>query len=268
MKTINSTKTNLKKYSLLSTALAVFLSSSAFADVNDTIEKTFDLDSNGRIELSNINGDVTISACDCSQVTLTANITASSQEIRDRISIEIADSASKLKVKTKYKKQDNDTHSWKKNSRNHGHSEVVYHLTVPNEAKLSDIDLVNGDLKITGISGHLNDDLVNGSLESDGLTASTKVNMVNGNMKLRFESLDNAKNIELEAVNGDIEIYLPASADATVNAETVSGRISNEFGIEVIKHKYVGSEMSGSIGGGDIQIDLENVNGRIAVKML
>ena len=108
---------------------------------------------------------------------------------------------------------------------------------------------------------------MNGSLKSDGLTASTKVDMVNGNMEIHFNDLSNAKRIELESVNGDIEIYLPSGADATIEAKTVSGRITNEFGIEVIKHKYVGSEMNGTIGGGDVQIELENVNGRIAVKV-
>ena len=127
------------------------------------------------------------------------------------------------------------------------------------DVNLNNIDLVNGNLTISGVTGSLNADLVNGSLKSDGLTASTRVDMVNGDMEIHFSDLSNAEDIKLEAVNGDIEIYLPSATDATVDAETVSGRISNEFGLEVIKHKYVGSEMRGVIGSGDVQIELENV---------
>jgi hypothetical protein len=250
-----------KKAGILSIALATFISGAAIADINETIEKTFDFDSDGEIELSNINGDVTINACDCSEVTLVANITASSQEVRDRISVEIKDSANRLSINTKYQKI--EKRSWNNNS----HSEVVYTLSVPNDVKLDEIDLVNGDLTLNGVTGSLNADLVNGSLKSDGLTASTKVDMVNGNIDIHFSDLSNADRIELESVNGDITVYLPSSANATINAETVSGKISNEFGLQVIKHKYVGSEMNGVFGGGDVRIDLENVNGRIAVKV-
>ena len=252
---------NTKKIGILSLFVAATLSASAMAEVNETIEKTYDFDSNGRIQLSNVNGDVTVSACNCSQVTMVANISASDQETRDRISIEIEDSTSNLRIKTRYKNNHN-------RSNNNTRSEVTYTLSVPNNVHLDDIDLVNGNLKISGVTGELNADLVNGELESDGLTSTTRVNMVNGNMDIKFSNLKNAKRVNLESVNGDIVVYLPSDADASLDAETVSGKISNEFGINVIKHKYVGSEMRGSIGSGGVKIDMENVNGKIAVKTL
>lgn len=265
MTLISRRKCQFNTSAVLSIAAAALLSTAAFADVNEVIEKNYDFSDNGRIQLSNINGDVKINACDCSQVSLRAEITASSQEVRERISINIEQSLDRINIKTKYKNKHNgwfrDAHSHK-NER----SEVTYTLDVPNGVSLDSIDLVNGDLDIKGVTGRLDADLVNGSLNTDGLTASTRVDMVNGNMTIRFDDLSNAKDIQLESVNGDIEVYLPSSADATIDAETVSGRISNEFGIEVIKHRYVGSEMQGTLGNGDTRIKLENVNGRIAVK--
>jgi len=250
-----------KKLTLLSAVMCSSLSFNALADITDKIEKTFDFESNGTIRISNVNGDVSFTACDCSQVTLIADIRASSQEMRDRITIDINQSSSSLRVKTRY--EENRGSSW-----HNEHSEVTYTLSVPNDVRLEDIDLVNGNLDIKGVTGALDADLVNGELSSDGLTSSTKVSMVNGDMDIRFSDLSNAKFVNLESVNGNIYVYLPAGSNATVDAETVSGRISNDFGIEVIKHKFVGSEMKGSIGSGDVRIDLENVNGRIAVKSL
>ncbi|MCW8878511.1 MAG: DUF4097 family beta strand repeat-containing protein [Kangiellaceae bacterium] len=257
MKTTN----NLKKAGLLSIAVMGLSIGSASAEVNETIEKTWDFDSDGRIQVENVNGDVTFRSCDCAEVSMTAHIYASSQEMRDRISIDISDSSSSLRVKTKYK--NNRGSSW-----NHERSEVTYTFTVPNSVRLDGIELVNGNLNIEGVTGQLDADLVNGELKSDGLTASTKVSMVNGDMELKFSELSDARSINLNSVNGNIYLYLPSSANASIDAETVSGRISNDFGIEVIKHKYVGSEMRGSIGNGDVQIDLENVNGKIAVRSL
>lgn len=261
MNKINPHKDNLKKSAIVLTLLTASLAGTAFADVNDTIEKTFDFDRNGNIQLSNINGDVTISACDCSKVTLIANISTSSQEERDRINIEIEESSNSLSIKTKYKNRNNY-------SRNNERSEVTYTLSVPDDVRLNRIELVNGDLDITGVTGALDAELVNGNLKSDGLTSSTRIEMVNGNMDIQYGNFDKVKTINLESVNGDIKLHLPAGTNATVNAETVSGQISNEFGMEVIKNKYVGSEMHGSIGKGGIKIALENVNGHIAVNSI
>ena len=204
---------------------------------------------------------MTVTACDCSQVNLKAKIIASNQETRDRISIDIDESSSLLRINTRY--EENHGRRW-----NNNRSEVIYTLSVPNDVSLDDFELVNGDLTIKGVKGELDAELVNGELTSDGNTSTTRVNMVNGDMEIRFTSLDNAKKIDLESVNGDIELYLPANANASIDADTVSGRISNDFGIEVIKHKWVGSEMRGKLGSGDVNIDLENVNGKIRVKSL
>ena len=53
---------------------------------------------------------------------------------------------------------------------------------------------------------------------------------------------------------------------ADVRAETVNGRISNDFGIEVHKGKYVGSSMNGAVGAGGPTIELETVNGAIHLR--
>lgn len=249
---------NKKYLCLVSTLLISGFSLHATAEVTETIEKNFEFDQQGKISLSNINGDVSITACDCSEVSLQATITASSQEARDRISIEIDQTDSKLKVETRYKK--NEKRSW-----NNNYSKVNYILSVPNKVNFRKLSLVNGDLKISGVSGTLNANLVNGELESDGLTANTRIDMVNGDMTVKFTDLSNAETIRLTSVNGDINVYLPDDASADLDAETVSGSISNDFGIEVIKGKYVGRTMKGEIGGGDVAIDMENVNGRIAV---
>ena len=251
---------NFKKSIIIPAAALTLISGIATADVTDKIEKTYDFDKNGKVSLSNINGDVFIKACDCKKLTLLALITASDQETRDRISVKIKASKSKLSVETKYAERDNNWHNKNRSS------EVVYHLSVPNDVNLNNIELVNGSLKISGVTGKLNADLVNGELRSDGLTSDTKIDMVNGDIEVSFESLDNAKNVNLESVNGDIIVSLPSDAGAKISAETVSGRISNEFGLKVNKGQWVGSDMSGTIGNGKVDIKMENVNGKIQLK--
>lgn len=250
--------TKLKK--LIPALVIASASGLVSADITDTIDKSYDFDANGRISLSNVNGDVTIAACDCNQVRLVATITASDQETRDRISVKIKSSNSKLSVKTKY--ENNDDY------KNNGHSKVVYQLSVPNEVSLDSISLVNGDLKIERVTGELDVELVNGDLESDGMTSNTDVSLVNGDMNLTFANLSNAKKIKLESVNGAIVVRLPSDANVDVSAETVSGNISNDFGLHVNKGKYVGSDMHGQLGDGSVSLSMDNVNGKIRLKTL
>jgi len=253
---------NINNKLSLSVLVLTGYASFASAEITDVIEKTYDFDKNGKISLSNINGDVTISSCDCEQVQLTATVTASDQETRDKITVKINASESNLSIKTKYAKQEN--HS--RNSNNH--SSVEYKLSVPNDVSLDQIELINGDLNITGVTGALDADLVNGELTSDGMTANTEVELVNGDMEITFSNLNHAEKIKLESVNGNILVNLPSDANVDVDAQTVSGRISNDFGIEVNKGRYVGSDMKGIIGDGSVSLSMENVNGRIQLKSL
>ncbi len=253
-------KTN-KNLTLSALLLATF-TTFASADVTDVINKQYAFDQDGKIALSNINGDVSISACNCSEVNLVATITASDQETRDRINIEIDSSESNLSIKTKYAKQK------ERFGHNDSHSNVTYELQVPNDVFLRDLNLINGDLNISGVTGKLNADLINGDLKSDGMTSDTNVNTVNGGMYLTFKSLDNADKIKLDSVNGAIVVRVPSDANVKVDANTVGGKISNDFGIKVKKGKYVGSSMHGSIGDGSIRLSMNNVNGKIKLKTL
>ncbi|WP_444994828.1 DUF4097 family beta strand repeat-containing protein [Aliikangiella sp. IMCC44359] len=251
----------LAEYGLITSLLATSIATLAASEVTDRIEKTIDFNTNGKIQLSNINGDVSIKACDCEQVSIIAEIMASSQEERDRIDVNIKESANQITIKTKYKK----------NQEHHGknrHSKVTYQLSVPNHVKLDDIELVNGNLTVKGVTGEFNSEMVNGNLSSDSLTASANIKMVNGDADIRFKNLHHVKNIDIDSVNGNIQLHIPADSNASIDASTVSGSLSNEFNIQVNKHKFVGSDMRGKIGSGGVDIELENVNGKISVNSL
>lgn len=234
-------------------------SSSAFAKVEDTISKQFNMPADGIISLSNINGNVSVSNCNCSSVSVNATIIASSEELREQIDVSMEQSGDKLTIKTNYQKKRT---SWG----NGDYSKVHYELLVPSSMNLNNFNLVNGNLSVSGISGELDADLVNGTVTSDGAQSNIDISMVNGDIKLNIVDSSNIQEIELESVNGAIELALPANSDMMVDAETVNGSIDNEFGLYVKKHKYVGSSMVGEVGNGRIKVELENVNGSISLQ--
>jgi len=66
-------------------------------------------------------------------------------------------------------------------------------------------------------------------------------------------------------VNGALRITLPSDAKVDLEANTVSGSISDNFGLPVTRHQMVGRSLRGELGGGGTRVRLSNVNGHIEI---
>ena len=73
------------------------------------------------------------------------------------------------------------------------------------------------------------------------------------------------KSVELNSVNGSVDLTIPSDSNADVEASTVSGSINNDFGLHVNNHRFVGHDLRGELGTGGTRIRLSNVNGRVEV---
>jgi DUF4097 and DUF4098 domain-containing protein YvlB len=71
--------------------------------------------------------------------------------------------------------------------------------------------------------------------------------------------------VELSSVNGSVELTIPSDSKAELEASTISGGISNDFGLHVNNHRFVGHDLRGELGTGGAHIKLENVNGGIEI---
>jgi DUF4097 and DUF4098 domain-containing protein YvlB len=138
-------------------------------------------------------------------------------------------------------------------------------LTVPRTARLDEIKLINGSLDVTGVAGEVRASLINGRLIARELSGPAKLSTINGRLDAQFGRLSTSP-ITLKSVNGSIELTLPSDSHAEVEASTVHGGISNDFGLGVRHHEYVGHDLHGELGGGGTRIRLENVNGRIEIR--
>lgn len=224
----------------------------------EDFDQTYDITADGRIALENVNGGVVINVWDRNAVRVQATKEADSREDLEKLRIEVTSSASGVRIVTRMPERDGFF-----GSRHHDHLSVEYTLSVPRGASLDKIDLVNGSLAVTGMTGLVKAELVNGDVKASGLTGSVDLDTVNGTVVLELDKVGSGQRLTLESVNGQVELRLPASASADIQAETVNGGISNDFGLEVRKHEYVGKDLSGTIGGGGADIRLETVNGGI-----
>jgi DUF4097 and DUF4098 domain-containing protein YvlB len=232
-----------------------------YGKLTEEFHHTYPLGAGGRVELDNINGAVHITVWDKDEVKVDAVKYANTKERMDEAEIEVENGSSYVSIRTKYR---DHNHTWDRDGWNNPAS-VEYTLTVPRNARLDEIKLINGPLDIHGVAGEVRASCINGHMTAEGLQGRVKLESVNSRMDVQFERLSNSP-VELSSVNGGIELTLPSDAKAEVEASTVSGSIEDEFGLHVNNHRYVGHDLRGELGSGGPRIELSNVNGRIEIR--
>jgi Toastrack DUF4097 len=244
---------------LLTLGLQAHASPDHRGSLTEEFHQTYAITADGRVELDNINGDVHISSWDRNEVKVDAIKYADTKEDLEEAKIEIDSGKDHLSIQTKYPHRDQ---GWNWGSHNHPAS-VEYTLTVPRTVRLDEIKLINGQLDVNGVSGEVRASCINGRLEAAGLAGRAKLSTINGHLEAKFGQLA-GKSVELNSVNGSVDLTIPSDSNAEVEASTISGGIHNDFGLRVNGH-MVGHDMRGELGNGGTQIHLSNVNGHIDI---
>ncbi len=234
--------------------LAVLAAVPLHAEVTQEFHRTVPLTANGRVSLDNINGPVEITGWSRNEVQIDAVKTARDQQRLDEARIEVNAGSDSVEIKTQYPKGHN----------NNNPASVHYTLHVPQNARLDRIDLVNGALDVQKVTGEVTANLVNGKLRAQDLQGTADLATVNGSVDVTYTSLNNVHQVKLKSVNGSINLTLPPSPNAEVNASAVNGSITTDFPLEV-KGRFMSKSMSGRLGNGGVQIELSNVNGGIHI---
>lgn len=234
-------------------------------EVREDFQQTYPLSANGRLSLENLNGGVRIAVWDRAEVQVNAVKRAYRRERLTEATIEVNATADAIRIRTTYPDR-NQTFTDEHKGRYNNPALVDYTVTVPRNARLESVDLVNGSLELDGVEGDVKASSVNGRVTARGLGGVVKLSTVNGSLEATFAKLNEAKPITLGSVNGNVTLIIPSDANAVVRAGTVHGDISNEFGLNVQHGDYVGHELNGQLGTGGPRIKLGNVNGRISIR--
>ena len=223
--------------------------------------QTYPLTADGRLSLSNINGAAHIVGWDRNEVKVDAVKYARNQARLDEAQIVVDASNNRVSIRTKYPEHDNN---WNWN-RDDNPASVEYTISVPRGARLDKIELINGGLDIKGVAGEVEASCINGSLVASELGGRVELSTINGSLHAQLDRLGNSP-MQLSSVNGSVSLTLPSDAQAELVATTVHGGISNDFGLSVDRHQWVGRDLHGKLGDGRTQIKLSNVNGAIHIE--
>ena len=231
-------------------------------DETETFEQSYPLNANGRVGVSNINGSIIVEAWDRNEVKLTATKIADSRETLNDVQIDVNARPDYFRVEVDYPEM-----KW--NNRNdqdrHRRVEVQFRLSVPRTAVLNEVETVNGSVTASNFVNFTKISAVNGNVTAGNLRGTANLSTVNGKVIADFDRLETTSKINLNTVNGEVSLTIPSDANATIKADSLNGPISNEFGLPVRKGEYVGRDLHGRVGTGEVQIRLNSVNGPLGI---
>ncbi|MFI9625459.1 DUF4097 family beta strand repeat-containing protein [Streptomyces sp. NPDC052042] len=143
---------------------------------------------------------------------------------------------------------------------------------------------VSGDTTLVGLAGPVRAETVSGGVEAQGGTgelrfrtvsgdltvvegagASVRADSVNGDMVLDLDPSDRPTDVRLTTVSGEIAIRLPHPANATVEANTASGAVSNGFEDLRVSGGWGTKKITGTLGAGTGNLRATTVSGSIAL---
>lgn len=106
--------------------------------------------------------------------------------------------------------------------------EARYRVTLPPSAGLQ-LNLVNGNASVKGLTGELELESVNGKLEVVAASKNVSIKTVNGGIVATLSGLPRGSDVKAETVNGSVTLHLPANAGFDFQAHTMNGDIVTTF---------------------------------------
>ncbi|HEY0099267.1 MAG TPA: hypothetical protein VGB76_09990 [Pyrinomonadaceae bacterium] len=222
------------------------------------INDSYELADGARVEVSGINGPVSIEAVEGNTAEISVTSTAGNMSDLNASQITVEHTETSLVVRGK---GSNGTGFWKWLR---GGSDARHNVTLklPRRVELTTRG-TNGNVTIGEMEGPVQVSGVNGRVEVGGARGFAEVNGVNGGVALTITELskDGAK---VNGINGVVELRLGSDVNADLNLNGVNGQITVEApNVEVQEQKR--SKLRARVGTGGANIKANGINGGVRI---
>jgi DUF4097 and DUF4098 domain-containing protein YvlB len=138
-------------------------------------------------------------------------------------------------------------------------SKVNYIIKVPDNLIVSS-ETVNGSINITNINNDVFVQTVNGDINIGNCSGLIKLNSVNGTVNCNLDS--NFKSLQIDVVNGSVNVGNLKNINAEINAQTVNGKVKYKD-LSINNLSADKRSLTGTLGLGGKSIIVNAVNGKI-----
>jgi putative adhesin len=221
------------------------------------------------VEIKGVNGNVRATFATGDQIQV-RGVKRAERSDPDEVKIEVVEHADGVTICAVYPtpSRSREENSCQPGSAGHMNTQdndvkVNFTVSVPAGVRLS-ARTVNGEVEVGDLRSDVDAATVNGSVRVS-TTGLAEASTVNGSVDVTMGRADWTGELEFRTVNGGITVYLPATLNTEFSASTVNGSIDTDWPITV-QGRLSPRRIRGTIGSGGRQLDMDTVNGSIAVR--
>jgi hypothetical protein len=211
---------------MLSASLLFFVppAPAAVQILTEIIEQKYELDSDATLSILNTDGSIRIYAAETSEIFIRATKNAYTAERLHGIIVDVQASRKAVAIRT--------TFPPRKNALSDRSGTVDYIVIVPQTIKITQLEVVNGEVTVEGLrGGSAKAHVTNGWVSGQNCFADLDLTTETGRVDVMYGWWENHKfTVKGSSARGIIRAMLPSDASVTLNASSDTGRIINAFG--------------------------------------
>jgi hypothetical protein len=248
--------------------LAIFLfafahAASAVEVLEEIVEQKYVLDADATLIISNTDGSIRVYAAETQEVSIQAIKKAYTSERLAGIIVDVKATRNSIAIGT--------TLPPRKNALSDRSGTVDYILLVPQTIKITQLDLVNGEVLVEGLrGGSAKAHLGNGWLGGHNCFGDLALTVETGRLDVAYDWWESHKfAVKASSTRGSVRAILPGDASVILNASAPTGRIVNGFDTEKTGETDIIHSVNTVIGSeGDTVIELKADDGNIRIDKL
>ena len=142
---------------------------------------------------------------------------------------------------------------------------VDYRLRVPRQVRLDELSTLEGDIVVHDVEGSMEAHNLHGDIEGINVSGSVVAHALTGNILISLRALpDRRLPFTLATINGNVDLVMPAQANADLELSTVAGNIVGDYPFQVSSTPG-DSTRRAQVGAGGVRVELRTVRGNIRV---
>lgn len=254
-------------------AVAACMTLAAAAEAQE-FRQSFNLAPGGAIEIKNVSGDVNIKGYDGAAVEVAAY-----KEGRDRDSVEVENLSTpgRVELRAKYPQNCNCDASLRFEVRVPRSTRFDFHKITTASGNVSaenvtgrvELHTASGDVLVKGVGGEVNASSASGTVRVRDAAGTVSASSASGDVDVELTRVEGNGDMRFSTASGNVNVRLPAGADATVEMSTVSGSIDTNLPIEVRRDDNgAGTHARGQLGGGTRMLRISSASGDLSLKSL
>jgi hypothetical protein len=209
----------------LAAIILLFLGQSVFAveALEEIVEQKYDVDPDATLSVQNIDGSIRVYAAEEPVILIQAIKKAYTLERLQGIVVDVKANRGSVAVTTSLPPR--------AGALGDRSGTVDYIIVVPQTAKVTQLDLVNGEVFVEGLrNGSAKAHLVNGWLAGHNCFGNLDLSVESGRLDVAYDWWENHE-FAIKAFNthGNIRAAFPSDASVNLSATATEGRIANGF---------------------------------------